>query len=299
MVKQQPIHYFVRSGDSDALCLRNAARDNAIVEYVDSDDNLDLAKLAEIVKGKPNCAQKYFIVNKGDVYRAVETDNVENTFVFTGRIKYQIISMLAKGTATLDKFINEVKHLEGMLAKSERQPGFKLHDASGKIISDGETFALQILGDREGEDNNGMDEEMLSKLTEEERLRYGKAWVCVNSFVNNDKDSFICGDVHYVDYFECETIDDIVYLKNNGGYLQFDSDDSSTEIYISTTVPPKDKRVQIHYKNNGDICLTAWGGRIFVECEWVGDGYGAIGLIANDEEELRHRGPMILRIVKH
>ncbi|KAJ2827160.1 hypothetical protein IWW50_002022, partial [Coemansia erecta] len=260
MVKQQPIHYFVRSAGSDALGFNNATEDNTIVEYFDSDDDLDLAKFAEIVKGKPNCVQKHFIVNKGAEYRAVETDNVENTYVFSGRLKYRIVSALAAGAATLDTFIEEDRRLEDNLAKPERQPGFKLRDASGEVIADGETFALQILGDREG-DNDDDDEdmeEMLSKLSKEERLRYGKDWVGVNSYMNDGKDYFLCGNVDYGADFECETVDGIVYLKNDGGYLQFDSDDDGTDIYISAKIPPKDKRVQIHYNSDGDISLTAW-----------------------------------------
>ncbi|KAJ2271755.1 hypothetical protein J3F81_003340 [Coemansia sp. RSA 371] len=296
MNEQKPIHYFVCSKGSDSLGLTNATEDNTIVEYFDSEEDVDLAKFAKIVKSKPNCVQKHFIVNKGDDYCAVETDSVKNSYVFSVRLKYRIVSTLAAGTATIESFIEEDKRLENKLAKPERQPGFKLRDADGEIIPDGIKFALQILRDRE-EDENDEDEDETEGLSKEELLYHNKDWIGVNSFMNDGKDHFLCGNVDYHNSFECETIDDIVYLKHDGRYFYFDIDGETNDIFIGKAVPAKDQRVQIHYTDDSNICLTGWGGRVYVACEWVKCSYGAIGL-DNREEQLRWGSPMKLRIVR-
>ncbi|KAJ2233657.1 hypothetical protein GGH97_005881, partial [Coemansia sp. RSA 475] len=227
--------------DSDFLLINNTTEDNTIVEYFDSEEDVDLAKFAEIVKSKPNCVQKHFIVNKGNDYCAVETDSVENSYVFSVRLKYRIVSTLAAGTATIESFIEEDKRLENKLAKPERQPGFKLRDANGEIIPDGIKFALQILRDRE-EELDGEDEDEPEGLSKEELFYCNKDWVGVNSYMDDGKDYFLCAQESNYVSFECETIDDIVYLKHNGGYFYFDIDNKSSGIFIGKAVPTKEQR---------------------------------------------------------
>ncbi|KAJ2453930.1 hypothetical protein EV183_001886 [Coemansia sp. RSA 2336] len=294
LVKQPPMHYFVRTGDSDALHLNNATENNTIVEYFDSDDDMDLASFAEVVKSKPHCVQKYFIVNRGDEYRAVETNNVENTYVFSSRLKYRIVSTLSSGKATIETFVEEDKGLENKLAKPERLPDFKLRDSEGTIVSDGESFALQILGSRNGYES---DEELPANLTEKEQMFFGKDWVDVNSFMNDGQDHFLCGHPDSGMTFTCETIDDIVYLKYEDKYMYNNPESETNDIFISSAVPTKEKRIQIHYNDDGDIMLTAWGGRIYAMCDWVKCSYGAI-MFNGIEEQLRWGSPMSLRIVR-
>ncbi|KAJ2500931.1 hypothetical protein GGH96_002345 [Coemansia sp. RSA 1972] len=119
MAEQKPIHYFVCSEGSDSLNLNNLTEENTIVEYFDSEDVVDFAKFAEIVKTKPNCVQKHFIVNKGYEYCAVETDNVELTYAFSSIRRYQFVPKLAEGSVTIDMLIEKDKRLEDMAIKLE------------------------------------------------------------------------------------------------------------------------------------------------------------------------------------
>ncbi|KAJ2500929.1 hypothetical protein GGH96_002343 [Coemansia sp. RSA 1972] len=289
MAEQKPIHYFVCSEDSHALRHNDTTEDNTIVEYFDIGDDVDLAKLAAVVKSKPNCVQKHFIVNKGNEYRAVETDNVENTYVFSFRRRSLIVPALAAGTTTFDTLIEEYKHLEDKLAKPERQPGFKLRDGNGEIIPDGKEFAIQILRDREE------GEEETEGPSEEEPFFDNKDWIGVNSYMNDGKDYFLFGQLEGGDSFECETIDGIVYLKHDGKYLYFDIYDETDYIFIGKAIPMKEQRVQIHYTDDGDICLTGWGGRDYATCEWIKGSYGSIQI----EDTVRHTqwmSPMKLRL---
>ncbi|KAJ2553583.1 hypothetical protein IWW35_001738, partial [Coemansia sp. RSA 1878] len=161
--------------DSDFLLINNTTEDNTIVEYFDSEEDKDLAKFAEIVKTKPNCNQKHFIVYRGDDYCAVETDNVENTYVFSSTREPFIMSKLVEGLETIDTLIEEDKRFKAMLAKHVPQPGFKLRDANGEIIPDGKGFSLQIVGDPEEVLDKGDDEDT-EGLPEEEKL-YDDDWL--------------------------------------------------------------------------------------------------------------------------
>ncbi|KAJ2122204.1 hypothetical protein IW147_003616 [Coemansia sp. RSA 720] len=261
MIEQKPIHYFVCSVGSDSLHLDNSVEENTIVEYFDSEDVVDLAKFAEIVKYKPNCVQKHFIVNKGT--------------------EYQFVPKLAAGTATIDTFIDYDKHLEDMATKLESQPGFKLRDSNGKVIPDGKEFAIQILNDPE-EYLNEEDMEDIYGHTSIDPLFRGKEWIGIYDGYGNSGDDFLYGQTDGGDSFECETIDDIVYLKQGSEYLSFDADNTRGLIFIGKAVPAKEQRIQIHCDDNGDIWLTEWDGSASVVCEWVKCSYGAIELFECD-----------------
>ncbi|KAJ2173671.1 hypothetical protein GGH16_001717, partial [Coemansia sp. RSA 560] len=273
MTEQKPIHYFVCSEDSHARCHYKATEVNSILEYFDSKDDVDLAKLADIVKSKPYCVQKYFIINKGTEYRAVETNNVENTFIFNFEHRSSIVRALVAGTATIDTLIEKYKRLEYKFANPERQAGFKLRDSNGKIIPDGKEFAIQILRDP----GEGSDEEETKGFSSGEFPFHNKDWIDINDSMEDGNDYFLFGHPDGGDIFECETIDDIVYLKHNGGYLYFDVDDQLDDIFIGKAVPTKEQRIQIHYTDDGYICLTGWGGRVYVSCEWIKDGHLVMG----------------------
>ncbi|KAJ2470357.1 hypothetical protein IWW56_006548, partial [Coemansia sp. RSA 2131] len=169
MTEQKPIHYFVCSKGPYSLHFDCGTEGNTIVEYFDSEENVDLAKFAEIVKSKPNCVQKHFIVCEGTEYCAVETDNVELTYVFSSRLKRRFAPKLAAGTVTIDMLIEEDKRLEDLAIKLESQPGFKLRDSNGKVIPDGKEFAIQILPNPE-EESDEKDEEETEGLSKEELL---------------------------------------------------------------------------------------------------------------------------------
>ncbi|KAJ2658111.1 hypothetical protein IW148_004824, partial [Coemansia sp. RSA 1199] len=256
MAEQKPIHYFVCSEDSHDLHLDSCTEGNTIVEYFDSEDVVDLAKFAEIVKSKPNCVQKHFIVCEGTEYCAVETDNVENTYIFSSRLKYRFVPKLAAGTATIDMFIEKDKLLGDRATKLDGQSGFKLCDTNGEIIPDGKKFDIQIL--RDYEDELDEEDEETEGLSEEELLFRNKDWIGIYDGYGDSGHYILCGQADGGDSFECETIDDIVYLKNNGRYLFFDVDNERSDIFFSYDVPTKEECIHIHYDDNGDICLTKW-----------------------------------------
>ncbi|KAJ2498821.1 hypothetical protein GGH96_004037 [Coemansia sp. RSA 1972] len=279
MSRHSPIHYFVCSDNLDKLHINNVTKNHTIVEYFDSEDDVNLAKFAEIVKSKPDCVQKHFIVYKDNEHRAVETDNVKNTFVISSSLENRAVLRLTTGKATIDTLIEEEKNVEDEYANPERQPGFKLRSANGKVVPNGGTFCLEILRDSD-------DCEVLSEEEDEDNC-YNNDWVAVNNYMGDGKDYFLFGQLEYGESFGCETIDGIVYLKYGDGYLYFDIDDGIDYIFIGKAVPAKEQRVQIHYAKDGNIHLTRWGCRNYVSCEWVKSSYGAIGFGGSNAMKLQ------------
>ncbi|KAJ2077550.1 hypothetical protein H4R24_005069 [Coemansia sp. RSA 988] len=292
---QLPVHYFACSKDADCLNQLNVAEYNTIVEYFGDDDE-DLAKFASIVKGKRACMRHFFVVCKGPDYCAVDVDNVENTYSFTSVLKYQTISHLAGGTKTIQQLVEEeITRKKERRPDPKRMPGFKLRDIDGKEIMDKEEFALEIPRDYDDESD---DEEYADAENGANKSLYdGKDWVDINSYMDDGNDHFLSAHPDGGEIFHCVTIDNICYLKCGEKYLYTDPEHEMDYIFVSTEIPTKEKRVQIHYMNDGTISLTRWGGNVFYNCEWVKCSYGAIG-INGDNEELHWRDPMKLHIVK-
>ncbi|KAJ2795457.1 hypothetical protein H4R20_005869, partial [Coemansia guatemalensis] len=171
-----------------------------------------------------------------------------------------------------------------------------LRDMDGKEIMDEEEFELAIL--RNDDDNTDDEEESADVDNSAEKSLYdGNDWVGTYSRIDDDKFHFLSAHPDGGAIFHCVTIDDICYLKYGEKYLYTDPKHEMDYIFVGTEVPAKEKRVQIHYMNDGSISLTRWGGSVFYNCEWVKCSCGIIGL-NEDNEELYWQEPMKLRIVK-
>ncbi|KAJ2180932.1 hypothetical protein IW139_004064 [Coemansia sp. RSA 353] len=181
--------------------------------------------------------------------------------------------------------VDEETRIAAFRPNPTRSPGFKLHDASGKEVLDGVPFMLQILTGRE--DDNFIPD----ILPDEEKQFYGKDWI------NTEFIPELGGGMDYGSKFYSETIDGIVYLKDDTGYFHAMAVINNGRVSIDSELPRKENRVQIHYTDDGDILLSAWGGRTYVVCEWV---KAACGIITLDlcEHHVRDNYSMKLRIVR-
>ncbi|KAJ2483564.1 hypothetical protein IWW56_000351 [Coemansia sp. RSA 2131] len=279
--KVPPIHFFV-SQDTDSMESDWLFR-NTIFEYI---ENPDLAALSNTVQNKPYCQQKYFIVNQGANYTLVDVANVDVTLEYTADRKHIVQNTLRDGSKTVQMLVDEETRIAAFRPNPTRKPGFKLRDASGREILDGEPFMLQILTGREDEDVFIPD-----FLTEDEKRFYGKDWI------NTYFEPSLGGGMDSGSKFYAETIDGIVYLKEDTGYLHAMGVIDDGCVSIDPELPRKENRVQIHYTDDGDVLLSAWGGRTYVVCEWV---KAACGIITLDLSECRvcENYQMKLRIVR-
>ncbi|KAJ2496564.1 hypothetical protein GGH96_005749 [Coemansia sp. RSA 1972] len=283
------VHFFVYEG-ANSLQSECTALRNTVFEYASTDD---FGVLAEIVKRKPHCEQKYFGVNNGQTYTLVNADDVEQKYEFS-RLNLRTLGFkLWKKETTVQSLIDEETQLAAFRPNQNRQPGFKLRDADGREIADGEPFMLHIVN-YEHEPESDMDDE-LDDIQEDERQFYGKVWIEAMPSAGQSP-CFVSGALHNGTRFHAETIDGIVHIKNEKWYLNTHLDPMDDCLYSDIGVPDKDNRIQIHYDEDGNIRLSAWGGRTYADYEWMGDG----GMITFGLEEtyLGQANPLKLRIVR-
>ncbi|KAJ2167463.1 hypothetical protein GGH15_002089, partial [Coemansia sp. RSA 562] len=201
---------------------------------------------------------------------------------------------LWKEETTVQSLIDEEAQLAVFRPNPSRRPGFKLHDADGRVIVDGEPFMLHI-ANYEYDPESEMDDEY-DDIPEDERQFYGKEWVKAMSSADQ-RPCFVNGALHNGTRFHAETIDGVMYIKNENRYLTTHLDPMDDYLYSDVGVPAKDNRIQIHYAEDGNIRLSAWGGRTYADYEWMGDEGGMI-TFGLEELYLGQSDPLKLRIVR-
>ncbi|KAJ1900016.1 hypothetical protein LPJ66_001741 [Kickxella alabastrina] len=289
-VDKLPVLYFVFKSDADCLKPNHCSDYNTVVEYYETEDEEDFSKFASIAKSKRACVPHFFVVNRGNVYHVVDTNDTSINYSFSNSLKYKIVEDLAKGTATIQTFIDEEKYLHERRPKTQRLPNFQLRDYLGNPVSENETFSLEIIN-KWRENKVGSDSDADNGSDEEDDMEF------LGYFdYHSDETSHIFGCNSYPYKFGFKVVDGITYLTYESKYLCASGDDSY-KIEVVPTIPPKNLRIQMHYAEDGGIMLTMWGGNAYANCDWVTSAYGEIGFDSS-ERNLRWGSPMKLRLRK-
>ncbi|KAJ1881657.1 hypothetical protein H4R99_003989 [Coemansia sp. RSA 1722] len=236
--------YFVFKPNSDALRPDYKALYNTVVEFYDTAEEEDFEKFAEIAKTKDSCVSHFFVVNRGSTYHVVDTNN-----------------------PTINKALHEYK------LSTKRDPNFQLHDTQGVPLKENETFMLRI-NNSEIEDNNDEDSDYEIELEYVAVLEDSPGPYTLYGGLGDG------GDI-----FSFKVVDNITYLTYKGGYVCVDPVDPEETIFqitVEPEIPPKERRIQIYYANDGSIALSQWNGDVYVCCDWVKCAYAAIGINCSD-----------------
>ncbi|KAJ1816557.1 hypothetical protein LPJ56_004268 [Coemansia sp. RSA 2599] len=287
--EKPPVLYFAFRPNADALRARNATEDNTIAEFYDKVEDKDFKRFAEIAKTKDSCVSHFFVVCHENDYFAVDTDNPSVSYKFSASIKYRVIKDLARKAATIQDFIEEDRQLYKRKAPTKRDADFQLRDNKGVAMSEGESFYLEIY-------NHERDEMLLDEDNNEEfedGMEPDYVFVFEDKHLNSQP--MLCGSVGHGSIFSFKVADGITYLTNDGGFVTVDSDTSYPQIVVDADTPPKERRIQIHYAEDGNIMLSQWNGDVYVYCEWIKASYGSIEL-GNREYQIRWGKPMKLVI---
>ncbi|KAJ2703057.1 hypothetical protein FB645_004049 [Coemansia sp. IMI 203386] len=279
-----PVLYFVFRSDADALSPNNATEDNTIAEFYDSVKEEDFEKFAQVAKTKDSCVSHFFVVNRGPDYYAVDTSDPNVRCKFSRSLKAKIIGDLEIKKATIQHFIEEEKNLYKRKAPTTRDPNFQLRDCRGVPLNQDKTFALEIYNTHY-EDSNDEESECEREID------------CVDVFEDSPGHFLIHGTVGYAATFGFKVVDGITYLTYNNGYVCVSADERHPQLIVESEIPPKERRVHIHYANDGNILLSRWNGDSYVYCEWIKCSYGAIEVEPN-EYYIRWCEPMKLCIIR-
>ncbi|KAJ1882074.1 hypothetical protein H4R99_002712 [Coemansia sp. RSA 1722] len=266
-----PVLYFVFRPDAQALAPNDATVSNTIAEFYDTVEEEDFENFAQIAKTKESCVPHFFVVNRKSDYYAVDTNNPSVSCKLNTAVKHHILANLTSKFMTIQDVIEEENNLYKRKPPTMRDPNFQLHDNQGVPLNRGETFVLEIYNS-EIEDNDNENSDY------EREIQY------VEVFESPPGDFTLCGALRYGSTFGFKIVDGTTYLTyNNDGYVCISPDKDYPEIIVEPEIPPKERRVYIHYTDDGNIQLSQWNGDTYASCEWVKCACGVITIDSSEE----------------
>ncbi|KAJ2863686.1 hypothetical protein FB639_005263, partial [Coemansia asiatica] len=254
---QLPRLFFVNTDDYSYIH-SSSADAHTIVEYYscnDTTDMLDFDRFACIARAKTTCAQHFFVVKKGSLFIAVDTNNTDFRYSFTTAIKTRVIRDLSARTETVQSLVAAKSQLQMRRIEMLPQPGFELADSAGCLLKENDTFRLQIMRHpRQAHNDNDDTGAALSSDRQE--------YLCATLLGQATKKVVIHGSVSQGAVFSTKNINGIVYLTLNNNFViipQSQNDDLTT----SSSIPAKSQRIQFHYDKDRNILLSRWRDCVF------------------------------------
>ncbi|KAJ1815289.1 hypothetical protein LPJ56_002708 [Coemansia sp. RSA 2599] len=259
--KTPPVLYFAFRPNADALRANNATEYNTIAEFYDKVEDEDFERFAEIAKTKDSCVSHFFVVCRENDYFVVDTDNPSVSYKFSASVKYRVINDLARKAATIQDFIELDKQLH------KRAPGFQLRDNKGVAMIEGEPFNLEIYK---------VDYEETFLQNEEAEIDY------VDVFDDPPDGIVLCGAIEYKCNCFFKVVDGITYLTCDGRFVGVGPNERYPRLGTTADIPPKERRIKIHYAEDGNIMLSKWNGDMYAHCLWYKASYGSIELLKDE-----------------
>ncbi|KAJ1814165.1 hypothetical protein LPJ75_002884, partial [Coemansia sp. RSA 2598] len=273
-------------------CLDEKHRDcgGGIAEFYDTVEEEDFERFAEIARTKETCNKKFFVVNRGQIYHIVDTNDPSIRCICSPVMKMDYVWRMIDWSITIQEIIKvENKYLE-YREKAKCVAGFELRDSQGVPLPEGTEFKLVIYNgkyhDVKGTEDGSEDNEYQEENVSLEYLSYDS---------EPDGHVYIYGSIDDGPKFGFKVVDGITYLTIDNLYLGVGEDDYARYVVATAEIPPKNRRIQIQYDENGFIFLSGWDGSSVISCEWVKCAYGAVD-VSTGESDLRWSYPMELVI---
>ncbi|KAJ2636864.1 hypothetical protein GGF40_002753 [Coemansia sp. RSA 1286] len=280
--KTPPVINFIFRPAAQTFVCFNGSQENEIAEFYNTVEEEDFEKFALVAKAKNSCVSHFFMVSRGPGYYAVDTSNPNVNYKFSALFKRIIINELVAKKATIRDLIEGDENIHKRKPPTEHDPNFQLRDNKGIALDQNETFMLEICKPAREKD---IDDDESDYEAEPDYIEVFKSPV--------DSITMLHGTPEHGAVFGFSVIDNITYLTFNGGYVCASSDQRSPQFIVESAIPPKERRVHIHYAEDGNIRLSRWNGKSYAYCEWIKCSYGAI-YVNRYEEFVRWNEPMKL-----
>ncbi|ORX70638.1 hypothetical protein DL89DRAFT_256835 [Linderina pennispora] len=170
-----PAVYFICEESRDTLIEDLPNSNTALVRY----STKDVAKFAEITRAADGCCSHFFVVYEDGVEQSFDVNNPENSYTFSRSPKFKFLSAVRRDASAIKQFKEKGRMFEERLSNRE----FRLKDGGRIEVRDGKVFSLVVL------------------CEEEDECFYEKELMIVPEYNHA--------------LFICETIDDVLYLKNS------------------------------------------------------------------------------------
>ncbi|KAJ2882262.1 hypothetical protein H4R27_003554 [Coemansia aciculifera] len=290
-MEQLPMLCFVFGQDSDTLNSSYLVDDNTIHEYYESTANMDMAELATVTLGKTDlCVSRFFVVNRGKEYWAVDTKDSSISYAFGPSTKTRTISRLADSSMTVQALIDEEQLQVSIEARTSQNPEFKLYDMNGEEVVEGDRFVLQIPGRGEDEDEDPEERRERHTMFDE------KDWISpfYTKCLSGERGAMFVGSMDDARYFGVTVVDGVTYLTFEGLLVQIEDDGNSTGIVVLPEPPSKRNRIHLTYSDDGLTALSRWGAKVPITFEWIKSACGFFYI----DENCSIGDPPKLRIIK-
>ncbi|KAJ2237153.1 hypothetical protein H4R99_005603 [Coemansia sp. RSA 1722] len=282
--EQLPVLYFVFRPTAHILLPERRIHDNTIAEFYDTVEEEDFEKFAQVAKSKTNlCVSHLFVVNRASEYHVFDTydPRVRVSYTSSSYIRYEIMEDLLTKKATIQEYIEKVKNIEKCRPPAERDPNFQLRDNQGVALGEDQTFMLEICKPEYEDDDDDNYEREPDYL----------------DVFGGPCHAVISGSVEIGADFGFEVVGGITYLTHDGWYVCISPEESCPGVTVSAEIPPKERRIHIHYTADGNILMSGWNSDTYVFCEWVKSSCGVVYVTASDDAILRG-GPMKLAVIR-
>ncbi|KAJ2605835.1 hypothetical protein H4R99_000839 [Coemansia sp. RSA 1722] len=287
---------FIFRPDAECLDAKNRSCCGDIAEFYDTVEEEDFDKFAEIARTKESCVEGYFVVNRGQEYHIVDTQNPSLRYTCSPAIKDGVLSRLGQNIITIQGLFDEDKKLLERREKAKCAAGFKLCDNQGVPLSEGAEFELEIYNedyhgrkDNIGGGNEDDEDDEYDEYDEDVSVDYLVAMELHKDVIS------ICAIPLEGSKFGFTVVDGITYLTSQGCYFGFGEGDHAGSLVASPEIPPKDRRIQIQYAEDGNIVLSGWDGSGAIYCDWLKASCGII-MASTKEAHMRWSKPLKLVI---
>ncbi|KAJ1817823.1 hypothetical protein LPJ56_001982, partial [Coemansia sp. RSA 2599] len=247
----------------DAECLDKKHRDcgGGIAEFYDTVEEEDFERFAEIARTKENCNKEFFLVNRGQTYHIVDTNDPSIRYTFSPALKNDVILQVSHKRTTIQGLLEDEKDYLKRREKAKCVAGFELRDNQGVPLPEGTKFELEIYneeyhGRKDTEDGSEDDAYDEDGITVEYLSIFGMRDSPLRVVCNID-----CGP-----RFGFKVVDGITYLTIDNLYIGIGEGDYANEMVATAEIPPKDRRIQIRYAEDGNIFLSGWDGSSHISC---------------------------------
>ncbi|KAJ1814166.1 hypothetical protein LPJ56_001850 [Coemansia sp. RSA 2599] len=282
--KRQNVLSFIYRPDAECLDEKHRDCGGGIAEFYDTVEEEDFERFAEIARTKESCVKELFVVNRGQTYHIVDTNDPSIRYTCGPAIKTHSVWRLINKKVTFKGLADEQNEYLKRKEKAKCVAGFELRDNQGVPLPEGTKFKLEIYN----EEYHGI-KDAGAKSNAKVTIQY------LAAVDLGDGAFMIHGTVDKSSKFGFKVIDGITYLTYSNSFFGIFPCDDTDDLLAIPVIPPKQIRVQVQYAEDGNIFLSGWDGCSIMYCSWIKSSHGRI-IISTDEADMRWTTPMKLVI---
>ncbi|KAJ1954912.1 hypothetical protein EC988_002172, partial [Linderina pennispora] len=143
---EPPAVYFIHEKCQNVIIEGWSGCNTALIRYSEKDTR----RFAEAARGADGCCNHFFVVYEDGIEQCFDSNNPENSYTVSRFLKFIFLPAVRKDAGAIKRFEEEDWVVEEE-QWSKRLPNgeFRLKDADGIEVRDGEAFSLEVICEEE------------------------------------------------------------------------------------------------------------------------------------------------------